>query len=361
MKNLLIISSLFLFAYNSSAQQQYVFTNFMMNDYYYNPAVAGSKNVHFANVGFRAQWAGFNEAPRSIYANFYGSANNKMKHGYGISIMNDRSGLVSNTGILLNYAYHVKLSDKFKLGLGIKPGYQQYNIKLYDAKLADDVDVILNGNVLSTGAFDMQSGLHLYSDKLFVMLSMRHMFGKAIKFTGFNDGLAKHYTAIAGYKWIVNKKKPVTTTGGEEGVKTDSTANPNNVDLDPKKPKKDFELMPVIMLNYVSPITPQGSIMIRATYDHKYWAGVSYRSQSATDFNFGTASLGLSLGVVIKKRFHLGYAFDYTMGNLQSYNSGSHEFMLSFQTTSKKKTLDEEDEELNNSIFDENKSKKKKE
>src|SRR5690606_35628012 len=115
---------------------------------------------------------------------------------------------------------------------------------------------------------------------------------------------------------------------------------------------KDFVLTPVVMLNYVSPITPQGSIMLKATYDHKYWAGLSYRTQDA---------LGISLGLVIKNRFHIGYSFDYTLGEIQGYNYGSHEIMLSFQTTSKKPTLDEQDEELNNSIFDENKNKKKKE
>src|SRR5690606_2096396 len=116
-------------------------------------------------------------------------------------------GLVSNTGFLVNYVYHLKLNEKQKLAFGVKPGFQQYNIKLYDALLADENDPMLTGNVLSTGAFDFQAGLNWYSEKFFVMLSMRHLFGKAIKFTGFNDGLAKHYTFIAGYHWNLTKKK----------------------------------------------------------------------------------------------------------------------------------------------------------
>lgn len=347
MKKLLIISSVLFLSYNSISQQQYVFTNFMMNDYYYNAAVAGSKDVHFANIGFRSQWAGFDEAPVTMYANYYGSVNNEQKHGYGLSIINDRSGLVSNTGFLLNYAYHVKLNEKQKLGFGIRPGYQQYNVKLYNAQLADQQDPILSGNVLSTGAFDFQAGINWYSDKFFVMASMRHMFGRAITFTGFNDGLAKHYSAIAGYKWIVNKQKPKLDADGNviqtEVAKIDSTGVPQKI-------HRDFELMPVIMINYVGPITPQASIMVRGTYDNKYWAGISYRTQDA---------IGLSLGMVIKKRLHIGYSFDYSLGNIQAFNTGSHEIMISFQTTSKKQSLDDKDEELNNSIFDENKNDKK--
>ena len=332
MKKFLYILSLLLLAGPTFAQQQRVFTNFMMNDYYYNPAIAGSKDVHLANIGFRSQWTGFNEAPVTIYGNFYGSWKNERKHGYGISIVNDRSGLVSNTSFMLNYAYHVRLGDKLRLGLGVRPGYQQFNIKLYDAQVADAGDQVLTGTVLSTGAVDLSSGINLYSDKFFVMLSMRHILGKSIQFTGFNEALSKHYTFIGGYNWLVNEKKKMPVD--EEGK--------------PLKKKKDFELSPILMVNYVRPIDPQASVMLRATFDKKYWVGLTYRTQDA---------MGVAFGIKLKERLNIGYAFDYTLGDLQGYNSGTHEIMLSFQTTSKKPSLDEQDKELNNSIFEDNKKK----
>jgi len=332
MKKLILISLLLMLASSSDAQQQRVFTNFLMNDYYYNPAIAGSKDVHLANLGYRNQWTGFNEAPKTIYANYYGSFRNQMKHGYGVSFHNNRSGLLSNTSFLVNYAYHVKLNDKLKLGMGIKTGFFQYNIKLYDAQVADAGDNILTGTVLSAGALDLSSGLNLYSDKFFVMLSMNHMLGGAIKFTDFNDGLSKHYSLIGGYKWHVNKpKKPV------DGESKEVTK------------KKKIELMPVMMLNYVAPIEPQASFMVKLTYDEKYWMGIVVRTQDA---------VGLTAGLKIKKRLNIGYAFDYSLGDIKSYNLGSHEIMLSFQTTSKKPTLDELDDDINNGIFEDNKKKK---
>jgi len=90
----------------SFGQQQYVFTNYMLNDYYYNPAIAGSRNVHMANLTYRSQWTGFDEAPVSLMGNFYGSIRNEGKHGYGVSILSDKTGLTQNTGVYLNYAYH---------------------------------------------------------------------------------------------------------------------------------------------------------------------------------------------------------------------------------------------------------------
>lgn len=338
-------------AFGVNAQQQFVFNNFLMNDYYYNPAVAGSKDVHYANIGFRSQWAGFNEAPVSMYANFYGSAKNQMKHGYGASVINDRSGLVSNTGFLLNYAYHVRLGDKLKLGLGIKPGYVQYRIKLYDAQVADAGDDVLTGTTLSAGAFDLSSGIHLYTKRFFFMASMRHMLGAAVNFTQFNDGLSKHYTGIVGYNWLVKKKKQTKDTGEEtEGGEGETTPGQGSEGEPTKKKKKDLEIMPAVMVKYVSPIEPQISGMIKFTYDHKMWLGLTVRSQDA---------VGVNLGVTIKKRLQIGYGFDYSLNDVKSYNYGSHEIMLTFQTTSKKPSLDEQDEELNNSIFEDNKNEEK--
>lgn len=168
------------------------------------------------------------------------------------------------------------------------------------------------------------------------MASMRNILGNAVKFTAFNDGLSRYYTGIIGYNWLVNaKKKPDTD---EEG----------NV----IKRKKDFELSPVVMVNYVSPVRPQASIMLKATYDKRYWLGFTYRTDDA---------LGVALGLTLKNRFNLGYAFDYSLGDIKAYNSGSHEIMLTFQVTSKKPSIEEQDEDLNNSIFDDNKKKKKKE
>ena len=64
---------------------------------------------------------------------------------------------------------------------------------------------------------------------------------------------------------------------------------------------------------------------------------MTYRTQDA---------IGLALGLTIKKRFNLGYAFDYSLGDIKSYNHGSHEVMLTFKVTNKKPSIEEQDEEI---------------
>ena len=299
-------------------QQQIVTTNFMMNDYYYNPAITGSKDVHLANLAYRNQWTGFTDAPVTLMGNFYGSAKNEGRHGYGVSVISDKTGLVQNTGFYINYAYHLRLNDKVKLGFGIKPGYVQYRVKLYDAQLADEGDAILTGNILSANAFDMHSGFNMYSDKFFFMGSIQHLLGDAIQFTSYNENLEKHYTLIGGYNFNLEKKKIV--------------------------------IQPRLMIKYVKPVPTQVVGMLKATYDNKCWAGITYRSNDAA---------GVCIGYKWNNKVTVGYGFDYSIGEIRQYQSGSHEIMLSFVTTPDRPTIDEEDENLNNSIMDEMQKKMK--
>ncbi|MGV6861166.1 MAG: PorP/SprF family type IX secretion system membrane protein [Putridiphycobacter sp.] len=309
-------------------QQNYSYTNYLLNAFYYNQAIAGTENVHRANVGVRRQWVGFDDAPTTYHLNFYGSYKNQQKHGYGASIVSDKTGLMQRTGFHLNYAYHLNLSENIKMGIGIKPGYLLYNIKLYDAQLADVGDEILTGNVLATNAFDMSSGVNIYSDKFFLRFSVQQLFGKGIKFTDYNDGLKKHYSMQAGYKFAFKRKHQ------------DSTYV--------QKVYEKFVFQPAIMVNFVSPVKPQTSIMLQAEYNERFWAGVNYRTQDA---------VSIMLGMNITSRIKLGYSYDISVGDLTPYNSGSHEIMLSFITTSNPPSLDAKDDELNNGIFEDNKKK----
>ena len=311
MKNISSIVVFILMCNLVQAQQRGVYSNYMMNKYYYNPAVAGSEDVHVVNLGYRNQWVGFDNAPVNINGNIYGSLRNEGKIGYGLSVTNESAGLTNATAVYLNYAQHFKLSEKLKLGLGVQPGYLQYRVKLYDAILADEGDQVLTGSVYAANAFDVNMGFNLYSKKFFVMGSVQHLLGKQIKFTSYNSNLQFHYNFIAVYNFLFEKKK--------------------------------FELQPSVFLKYTNPVPMQYSIMLKGTYDSKYWLGLIYRSDDA---------VGVSLGMQLKKRLTIGYGYDFSVSKMRKYSSGSHEVMLSFIITTKKPSLEEEDDKLNNSILE---------
>jgi type IX secretion system PorP/SprF family membrane protein len=312
MKKLLYALILVFTVQGVSAQQQAVYSNFLMNEYFYNPAVAGSKDVHIANMYYRNQWIGFNDAPVNFTANLYGSYKNNSKNGYGLSLTSERSGLVNNTGVYVDYAHHFKLSKSVKLGLGIRPGYMQYRVRLYDAIVADQGDEVVTGSIYAANAFDVNTGFNLYSKKFFFMGSVQHLLSRDIQFTTFNSNLSFHYNLIGGYTFT------------------------------PKKSK--VEIQPSVMVKYVKPVPVQYSAMLRATFNKKYWAGLIYRSDDA---------VGITAGMWIKERINLAYGYDFTLSSIRKYTTGSHEIALSIILTKKKPTLEELDEKLNNSILDE--------
>ncbi len=293
-------------------QQQAVMSNFLMSDYYYNPAIAGSKKVTMANMAYRNQWAGFENAPETLLGSVYGSIKNEGVMGYGISVISDKTGLTQNTGFYLNYAHHFKLNDDIKLGFGVQPGFLQYRVKLYDAQLADQGDDVLTGNILSANAIDLHSGFNLYSEKFFVMGSIQHLLGQNFTLTPYNSSLSKHFTMIGGYNFNLESK--------------------------------DLVIQPSLMLKYASPVPMQFTGMIKATYQGKYWAGLTYRSQDAA---------GICLGYKLMDRLDIGYGYDYSISGIRQYQSGSHEIVLSFNITPDRPTLDDQDDKLNNSIMEE--------
>lgn len=326
MRIIVLIFFTFIFIQNVDAQQRATYSNFMMNDYYYNPAIAGSKNVHIANVAYRNQWVGFKGAPSFIMGNFYGSVKNEGKVGYGVSILSVKTGITQNTAIYLNYAQHFKLSDNLKLGIGIKPGFMQYRIKLYDAILADEGDEVLTGNVYAANALDLNAGINLYSDKFFIMGAVQHVLGKGVRFTSFNPNLSFHYSAILGYNFLLKKK--------------------------------NIQIQPSVMTKYTRAVPLQYTAMLKTTFNNKFWFGFLYKGDADTKKSaYSSNAAGVSLGITIKERFKIGYGYDYTLSKISNYQSGSHEIMLTYVITKNKPTLEEEDDELNNSIMEEMKKK----
>lgn len=307
---------LFLSCFSLFGQQQALYTNYFLNDYYFNPAVAGSKEVTVASFSHRNQWVGFEGAPKTIMANISGSIKNKGKIGYGATVISESIGLTSNLSVLLTYAHHVKLNDKLKLGLGIQTGYLQNKVKLYSTKLADVDDDVFAGNVLSENGLDLNVGVHLYSDNYYFMAAVNHVFIDKLSFVSYNQRLAKNYNVIGGYKFAFEEHK--------------------------------LDLEPSIMLQYVSGAPVNFTPVVKTTYDKKYWLALSYNN---------TKAVGVGVGYMLKERLNLGYAYDLSFSDLNSYHSGSHEISISNILTHKKPSFEEEDAKLNNSIMDEMKKK----
>lgn len=289
-----------------SAQQLPIYTNYLLNAYAYNPAVAGSKKDMVVNLNYRNQWVGFQDAPVTYGVNLHSGLGKEKKAAVGALLNADNTGMLSKTSGYLTFAYHVKLNETYKLGLGVSVGMVQYRIKLYDAKVADSGDELLTGNLLSNNVFDSNGGLYFYSDKLFVGASGFQYLGNKITWKDSKSTLNPHFYLTAGYRFDLSKK---------------------------------ISVQPSALLKLSKPVPPQPEFSLRAFYNNMFWVGGSYRLNDATSILVGITTL--------KNKLTIGYAYDIPNAKIRTYTSGSHEIILSYQFIKPKRKLNADEEELN--------------
>ena len=89
------------------------------NQYLANPAKAGAEAGARLNLGYKNQWSNMPGSPRNSMVS-YDTRTNKV--GLGVSVFNDKSGLINYTKVLGTYAYHLPLSGKnefFHMGISV--------------------------------------------------------------------------------------------------------------------------------------------------------------------------------------------------------------------------------------------------
>ena len=304
-KNIYTILFLILVAFNCKAQQLQLSTNYILNNYAYNPAIAGSKPFSVVNLNYRNQWVGFQDAPKTYMLSIYNSIGKDKKIGVGFFLNSENSGLLSKTTSYVTFAYHLKLNNRYKLGFGISAGMIQYRIKLYDAKIADAGDNLLTGNLLNNNVFDSNTGLYLYSDKLFFGISTYQYLSNKITWKDSKSNLSAHYYSTIGYSIKANEK---------------------------------VIIQPSALIKFNYPRLFQPELSVRAIYKNTFWIGTSYRTNDA---------LCALVGFVAKEKLTVEFAYDFTTSKIKKNTTGSHELSIVYHFIKKKKKLNVDEEEFN--------------
>ena len=287
---ILIISAAFV----AKAQQLPQFTQYMINDYVFNPAIAGIESNYQMKTNIRNQWVGVIDAPRTTVLSIYGKYR-ESNVGLGGVVFNDQVGPTSRTGLSLSYAYHFSLSDNMKMALALSGGFTQIKIDPNHLHFKD-FEPQAQGGILSSSVPDATFAFYLYSKDWYVGASIPQLLNSNLGF--FEDdyldtynlnpdgSLERHYFAMAGYKWKVNY---------------------------------DYVVEPSVLLKSVTPAPIVVDIGLKVTYQNKLWMGTNYRTNG---------DIGLLLGYSIGDRYLIGYSYDMVTSGLGDYTSGSHEFML---------------------------------
>lgn len=310
MKKIVFISFFIILATTSvMSQQEPVYSQFTMNQFLINPAFAGSEGYTSFNLTARQQWLGMEDAPSTqsisgqarILKTSYISKSRSIKKrikkrrpsgrvGIGAYIYNDKNGQIGKTGGEFTYAYHLFINDG-QLSLGVSLSAFQFRVNTENLVLpqGETVDPLLlqarEGMWVTDGSF----GLYYTFQPFYVGLSSRNLFQSALKF-GEDDSFKdyqqlRHYYFITGYRYDM---------------------------------KNDFEIEPSVLFKTTENFNLQADINVKGYYRRDYWLGFSYRTGNA----FVTM-----VGVRIDK-LYVGYAFDYSLNDIQRISYGSHEIMV---------------------------------
>lgn len=271
------------------AQQTPMYTQYMLNDYAYNPAIAGTKEYYQAKSNNRYQWIGITDAPRTYVLSVYGP-HRKQDMGFGGLVFNDVTGPTSRLGVYGSYAYNVRIKDDLRFSSGLSIGLLQYKVDGSKITLHDEGDPSMGGNMYVDYLPDATMGIYFYATKYSVGLSVAQLFSSNVKFNeleqlGLNR-LKRHMLLHGSYVFNIND---------------------------------DFSVEPMLMLKFVAPAPIQADINARVIYRNMIWAGFGYRTKDAAS---------IIVGYNYQDQLIFGYSYDITFTDLRKYSSGTHELMI---------------------------------
>lgn len=272
------------------SQQDAQYTQYMYNMSAINPAYTTS-TVGVINFGgiYRSQWVGVVGAPKTANIFVHSAINDRIEVGF--SFVNDNIGdIVKENDIYADFAYKLDLENFGNLSFGVKVGGSFFNVNFNNFNLEDESLIDPNfAESIQNSYFNFGSGVYYNNDNLYVGFSVPYILNA--KYLNKTDGTYQttdqaHFYLTAGYVLDINE---------------------------------EFKFKPAFMAKAVKGAPMEFDITANFLYNNRLEFGVAYRFNDAVSglINFG-----------ITENLRIGYAYDYTVSNLNPYSAGSHEFLL---------------------------------
>jgi type IX secretion system PorP/SprF family membrane protein len=282
-----------------TAQQLPLRSQFMMDYYLLNPAVAGSYDYIPVNLSVRQQWVGFEGAPASQAISSHAYIGNNV--GMGAAFFNELAGPSRRTGFTVSFAYHLPLSKDFsrKLSFGLSPVFYQHSINTAMLTTDQASDPVIQNGFESKLSPDVNFGMMFSeTDTYFVGISAFNLLEiRTDLFQSMDDNenpIRRTFYLTGGYTFDINDQFDIQASAHGQ-----------------------------YQMN--SPI--QGELAVRGIYDKLIGLGVSYRYNDALAY-----MLSVDLG-----KLRIGYSYDMTMSDMKAHSLGSHEFHVTYRIPRNKK------------------------
>ena len=293
---LLMVAIMAIFQQTILAQQDAMYSQYMFNTLIINPAYAGSRDVLSATALHRRQWINVDGAPITTTFSVDAPFHNE-KIGLGLTLVNDKIGVSTNTGIFANYAYRIRLKEKGVLALGLSAGASQFRTNLADVKTSS------NNSTFDPAFSENQTkllpnfgvGIYYTTDKFYVGLSLPHLLNNRLANTSAKQ--FRHlFFAMGTVVPLINNLK----------------------------------IKPSFLYKYVNAAPMQLDLNCNFWFYDVFALGVSYRTDKTM--------IGM-LEIQATPQFRVGYAYDMNFSKLSTLNTGSHEIMMRYEFSFNKKKV----------------------
>ncbi len=325
----ILFISILLYSANIPAQQIPRYSQYIMNEFLINPAVAGYDGRTSLNISARKELLGFAggtpqtysfsaqsrvlKKPFSIKSGLFGKTSfkptSKGRVGLGVNFLNDVNVAIHRTGFQFTYAYHIFILNS-QLSFGLSGSVFQFRVSGDDFVYKDPNDVIIDGLTSGIIVPDANFGVNFMTQNYHIGIAVSQLFKSSIqfgKYTNFNDTNAtpfnRHYYVLGAYRKAFIRK--------------------------PEWEMEPSAILRITKLSFKSnDLRYTADFSMKFLYKREYWAGMSFRTSEELLSN--NKELILMLGIKINK-YYIGYAFDYGLNNLSRYTIGSHEITLSLK------------------------------
>jgi type IX secretion system PorP/SprF family membrane protein len=300
---LLFIAIASLSGFNSHAQQEAMFSQYMFNTLLINPAYAGSRDVLSMTALGRHQWVGVDGAPQTYTLSVDMPFKNE-KMGIGMTLFSDKLGDQNNFGGYLTYAYRVRVGAKSTISFGVQGGVDNINWALQKTKnISDPVFVPINKTLPNIGG-----GIYLSNDRGYIGLSVPRIMRNSLFSADSSAKLSRHYYGMMGLVFG----------------------------------KGAFKVKPSMLVRYTDGSNLGVDGNINFWIKDKIAFGVSGRTNQFKEFGTTTNPLDAVIGMLelqLTPQFRFGYAYDMTLNKLGENGKvtngglglGSHEIMLRYE------------------------------
>lgn len=307
MKKYILLLAFGLSALVGFSQQESQFTNFMHNYLSLNPAYAGAREVPSMTALYRNQWLGFEGAPISQVLSF-NTPIFKKRVGFGASLLHRSAGITANWSAQVAYSYSLQVTDDLGFRVGMHGALRHIGINFADeaAVIRDqrDPSTAMSTN-MSQYAGNFGVGLFATYKDAYFGASIPNMLPNEIGFNETSSVVAEeipHIYAMAGATFRVSDK---------------------------------IRLRPALLGKFVTGAPFDLDVNVSFIFEKDASVGLSYRA--------GGSGVGESIDLLfyyqLSPKIGAGLAYDFSISDLSSYQSGSFEALIRYDFQSDREDL----------------------